>query len=310
MDRFTRLTVALLVSLAATAAATYYAGDFEELGTSARAIGMGGAVVATATGPAAIYYNPALASRQERTSLLFLHSEDFSGLLHHNYLGASFGSRTQSFGFAVLHNGIPGIKLTTVPDTTRPPGENNRPYVEQVVSANQFVGYVNWSRMLSPVIAVGANVKLIYQDIGVGSCFGMGVDAGLAVTPMQGLDIGLRARNLSTAPLFWSNGTRESVTPRLALGIDKTFEFGRDAVKLALEVEGIPEEMEFGHSMGVEYAFRKVLYGRLGLHHGNLCFGLGGRYKRFYVDYGYASGYASGSRELGSAQQFSGGVEF
>jgi len=73
--------IALLAALAATAFATKYAGDFEELGTSARAIGMGGAVVAAASDPSAIYYNPSRPSGFERTSVLFLHSEDFSGLV-------------------------------------------------------------------------------------------------------------------------------------------------------------------------------------------------------------------------------------
>jgi hypothetical protein len=292
------------------ARATDYAGDFEELGTSARAIGMGGAVVATLAGPAAIYYNPARSGRNEGTGLLFLHSEDFSGLVQHNYLGATFSARLQSFGVALLHNGIPGIKLTALPDSTLPPGENNRPYVERVVSANQLVGYVNYSRILSPLVALGANAKLIYQDIGVGSCFGMGLDLGIALTPVTDLDVGLRLRNISTSPLFWTSGTRESILPRAALGVDKTFRFGRDAIKLALEVSAIPEQLEFAHSLGVEYSFRDALFARLGMHEGNLTFGLGGRYRRFYVDYGYTSGYAAGSRELGSAQQFSGGVEF
>jgi hypothetical protein len=303
------VALALLAGLF-PARATEYSGDFEELGTSARAIGMGGAVVATLAGPAAIYYNPARAGLSEGTGLLFLHSEDFSGLVQHNFLGASFASRLQSFGVAVLHNGVPGIKLTALPDTTLPPGENNRPYVERIVSANQLVGYFNYARILTPLVALGANAKLIYQDLGVGSCFGMGLDLGLALTPVPGLDIGLRVRNISTSPLFWTTGTRESILPRAALGVDKTFRFGRDALKLALEVNAIPEDLAFGHNLGVEYSFRDALYGRVGMHEGNLTFGLGGRYRRFYVDYGYTSGYAAGSRELGSAQQFSGGVEF
>ncbi|MBN2537488.1 hypothetical protein JXB37_04325 [candidate division WOR-3 bacterium] len=308
--RQTPLLLLGLFALTLPAPATDYAGDFEELGTSARAIGMGGAVVAGLAGPAAIYYNPALAGRNEGTGLLFLHSEDFTGLVQHNFLGASFSSRLQSFGVAVLHNGVPGIKLTALPDTTLPPGENNRPYVERIVSANQLVGYFNYARILSPLVALGANAKVIYQDLGVGSCFGMGLDLGLALTPVSDLCVGLRVRNASTSPLFWTTGTREQVLPRVALGVDKTFRLGRDALKLALEVSAITENLELGHNLGVEYSFRNALYGRVGMHQGNLTFGLGGRYRRFYVDYGYASGYAAGSRELGSAQQFSGGVEF
>jgi len=303
-------TTALLAALAAIALATRYAGDFEELGTSARAIGMGGAVVAAAADPSAIYYNPSRTSGFARTSVLFLHSEDFSGLVNHNYLGASFHSPLQSVGFAVLQNGVPGIPLTALPDSTKEVGEDNRPYVLRYVSANQVVGYVNYARTLSPYVALGGNAKIIYHDLGVGSAFGMGLDLGATITPMADLDIGLRVRNASTSPLFWDTGTRELVTPSGALGLAKTFRLSRDRLTLALEAEGNTDELKFTPNFGVEYGFREVLYGRLGVYRSNFSLGLGLRIKRFHVDYGYAQGAAPDARDLGSPQQLSGGFEF
>jgi len=302
--------IALLTTLAATAVATRYADDFEELGTSARAIGMGGAVVAAAADPSAIYYNPSRPSGFSRASVLFLHSEDFSGLVKHNYLGISFHSPLQSVGFAVLQNGVPNIPVTTVPDTTQPSGPNNRPYVLRYVSATDVVGYVNYARTLSPYASIGGNAKIIYEDLGVGSAFGMGVDVGATVTPMTDLDIGLRVRNASTSPLFWDTGTRELVMPRGALGLAKSFRMSRDRLTLAFEAEANVEGLEFTPNYGIEYGFRNVLFGRLGVYRGNFTFGVGLRIKRFHVDYGYASGVASDARDLGSPQQVSGGFEF
>jgi len=304
------LAALLAIGLLLPASATKYSGDFEELGTSARAIGMGGAVVSSATGPAAIYYNPALAAYGRSSQVLFLHSEDFSGLVRHNFLGLSLRSGLSSFGVAVLHNGIPGIKITALPDSTQPPGENNRPFVKETVSANQVVTYLNYGAVLSPALTIGGNAKVIYQALGPGSCFGMGLDLGLLVSPGAGIDVGLRLRNASTSPLFWSTGTRELILPRACLGLSKDIALGRDGLLLAFETEADPEEQSLYYSLGMEYSFRNALFARLGLHRGNLTFGLGGRLKRFYVDYGYSSGYAPGSRELGSAQQVSGGIEF
>jgi hypothetical protein len=302
--------LALLAALATAAFATRYAGDFEELGTSARAIGMGGAVVAAASDPSAIYYNPSRPSSFERTSVLFLHSEELSGMVQHNYLGVSFHSPLQSVGFAVLHNGIPNIKLTALPDTTDSVGPNNRPYVVREVAATQVVGYVNYARTLSPYVAVGGNVKVIYHDLGVGSAFGMGLDLGATLTPMADLDVGLRVRNASTSPLYWDTGTRELVTPRAALGLAKTFRMTRDRLTLAFETEANLEGLEFTPNYGVEYGFHDVLYGRLGVYRGNFSFGVGLRIKRFHVDYGYAAGIAPDARDLGSPQLVSGGFEF
>ncbi len=309
---FSRLAVVVfLVAFdPSRAVATRYAGDFELLGTSARVTGMGGTAVAAAADASAVYYNPSRCAGFGRSFATFLHSSDFSGLVRHNYLGVVFGTRNQSLGAAVLHNGIPGIKLTALPNETLPPGENNWPYVYRTVSANQFVGYVSFARALSPFLALGGNVKLIYHDIAVGRCFGMGLDLGATVTPTVGLELGLCVRNASTSPLFWTGGTREYIEPAAALGLAKTFTFARDRLTLAVESEAGFEPSFRLPNYGLEYSFRDVLFGRLGAYHGNLAFGLGLRFGRFHIDYGYASGVAPGARDLGSPQQISGGIEF
>jgi hypothetical protein len=307
----TALLVLTSVFPSGFALATNYAGDFEELGTSARAIGIGGAAVAFLTDPSAIYYNPSLSSRSLRPAALLMHSEDFAGLLQHNFLAVTIPSARQALGIAILHNGIPGIKLTRLPVETLPPGENNRPYVWRTVSATQLVAYINYARAVSPWLAAGGNAKVIYQDLGgTGACFGMGLDLGLTVTPLTDLDVGLRVRNASTSPLFWDTGTLEYIFPRCALGLARTMRLGRDRLALAIETEADLQDWSLQPNLGIEYGFRQVLYGRLGFYRGNFAFGLGLHLKRFHIEYGYASGAAPGARELGSPQQLSGGVEF
>ena len=98
--------------------------------------------------------------------------------------------------------------------------------------------------------------------------------------------------------------------PRGALGLAKSFRMSRDRLTLAFEAEANVEGLEFTPNYGIEYGFRNVLFGRLGVYRGNFTFGVGLRIKRFHVDYGYASGVASDARDLGSPQQVSGGFEF
>ncbi len=306
-----KTTLVILLLLYFTARATRYAGDFEELGTSARALGMGGAVVATPYDPAAIYYNPSFTPHLQRRSVMLMHSEDFSGLVKHNFLGAVFPERHQALGIALLHNGIPDIKLTRLPNPDSPPGENNRPFVYKTTTANQLVMYLNYARVLSPLLTIGGNTKLIYQDLAqTGYCLGMGIDFGITVFPLNDLSVGCRVRNLSTSPLFWSTGTRELITPRMAIGLAKNISFGTNRLRLAIETEISFEEQSLLTNLGAEYSFRNFIFARVGLYRNNLSLGVGIKFKRFHLDYAFASGAAPDARDLGIPQQISGGVEF
>ncbi len=308
---YLKTPLALVLLLYFSAQATKYAGDFEELGTSARALGMGGAVVAAANDPSAIYYNPAFTAHLLRRSALLMHAEDFSGLIKHNFLGTVFPDRRQAFGIALLHNGIPDIKLTTLPKPDSPPSENNRPFVYKTVSATQLIGYFNYARMVSPVFTLGGNTKIIYQDLGgTATCFGMGIDLGINISPLHDFNIGWRIRNLSTSPLFWDTGTRELITPRIAIGFAKNFTFGANRLRLAMETEMSLEEKNLLTNFGTEYSFRDLLFARLGFYRNNLSIGIGIKFKSFHIDYAFATGAAPDARDLGTPQHISGGVEF
>jgi hypothetical protein len=294
--------------------ATKYAGDFEELGVSARAIGLGGAYVAVTSDPSAIYYNPANSVLTKDYSVLLMHAESFGGMVKNNYLGIVLPTRKQSFGLGILNNDVPAIKLTTLPDTTQPPSDSNQPILDRQINAAQWVFYFNYSHRLSSILHLGINTKLIYQTYGIASCFGMGIDLGGSVALADGLELGLRIRNLTSSPLFWDNKTRESISPRIALGLARTFNFGRDHLLLSAELENNSDagldNLQFSENFGIEYSIKQVLAARLGLYHRLITLGLGINYKRLFIDYAYQTGYFNQSRDLGSSQKISGGLKF
>jgi hypothetical protein len=300
--------------LSRLAFATKYAGDFEELGVSARAVGLGGAYTAVTSDPSAIYYNPANSVLMKGYSVLLMHAESFGGMVKNNYLGIVLPSSRQSFGLGILNNGIPGIKLTRLPDTTQPVSDSNQPILDRTVNAAHWVFYLNFARQLSSLFQIGVNAKMIYQTYGIASCFGMGIDLGGSVNLTEGLELGLRIRNLTSSPLFWDNKTNEKINPRAALGLARTFNFGRDHLLLTGELEansdGGLNHLQLGDNFGLEYSIKQILAARLGLYHQLITLGLGINYKRFFIDYAYQTGYFNQSRDLGSSQKISGGLKF
>lgn len=306
-----RLIPILLVPLIVVAG-TKYAGEFEELGVSARTWGLGGTSVASPFDPSTIYYNPAGIAFVPRSAFL-MHQENYRGMVKNDFAGISIPARPSAFGVGVYHTGVSNIVLTTLPDTLAPPSDTNPPESTGVTSAADWIVYLNYARTLAPNLAWGGNAKIIYRTLGPASAFGMGIDAGLLFKSL--VDIGVRVRNVSTSPLFWSTGTRELILPRAALGLSKVFHHDVHRFRLSLEQELQFEGMEetalhhFGplsleENFGFEYSYRELLAGRIGFYKHRLCFGLGGRYRNFNLDYAYESFI------LGANHRISGGIVF
>lgn len=320
--------IVVLLGAATPGHSTRYAGDFEELGVSARAVGMGSAFVAQGVDPAALYYNPAAPAMIGQRGAMLMHAENFGGLVKNDFASVVLPSAKQTFGLGVLHNGVSGIKLTMLPRPDLPVGEEyadttvtgsdttvvtkvNAPQESTVVSAADWVAYFNYARPISEHFLVGGNAKLIYRTTGASTCFGLGVDLGALVVLTRDLNVGLRVRNLTTSPLFWDTKTRESMDPRPVLGITKGFGLGKDhRFSISAEVEGNFEGLPIEQNLGAEYRFKNMLSGRIGFRRGNLTLGLGGEYKRFFLDYAYETAAYAESRDLPSTQKIAGGIQF
>ncbi len=329
MRKFSLASLLAVAVMLSVAQATKYAGDFEELGVSARSVAMGSALVATGADPAALYYNPSASVLLPRRDVMLMHAENFGGLVKNDFATVALPSDKSCLGFGLLHNGVSGIKLTKLLNDSLPLGAEfvdttfsntgdtlidtviNVPVVSKTVSAADWVFYFNYARQLSSHFLVGGNAKLIYRTTGVSTCFGMGLDAGATLILVKDFNVGLRVRNISTAPLFWDTKTRESVMPRVALGTSKAFGLGRkDKLLLSVEGEGNFEGLPIEENVGLEYQFHDVLFGRLGFHRGNFTMGLGGQYKQFFLDYAFESAAYSDARDLPASQKIAGGIRF
>jgi len=288
--------------------ATRYAGDFEELGASARAFGLGGAFTASVNDPSAIYYNPAMTTQTKTPQVLFLHSENLGGVVKNNFLSFIKPQAEQSFGVAILFNRIPDIKITKLPYPDLPPSDTNQPYVDRIVDASDWICYLNYSRMINSNLSLGGNFKAIYRSLGIGSGFGMGIDLAAAMFLPQDFKIGAKITNLTTSPLFWSTSTREQILPKIVIGLAKTFNVKTSSVLFAADFETNFDDLNMSTNLGFEYLYKNTLGIRFGMYHWNPTFGVGFAIKRFFLDYAYLSRY--NDEDLGASQKFSGGVRF
>ncbi len=266
--------------------ATKYAGEFQDLGVGARSCAMGGAGVVQSVDPSVLYFNPA-ASYYTARSLLIMHAENFAGLVKNDFAGIVFSRLNSTFGGAIQYLAVDGIKLTRLPDSNSPVGNNNRPIAYDTAGTKDIVLYINGARG-NRHLALGVNIKVFYRDLSVITGAGGGMDFG-AVVRNHHFRFGISLRDFVLAPIIWSNGTRETIATKLTAGVASIVPIEKFNSKINLEIDFIKYfDIEgFDLNAGIEFAFRSLVYARAGSNGGRFTIGAGIGYRRFYLDYAF-----------------------
>jgi len=300
------ITILLVVFSAGTGDASKYAGDFQELGVGARALGMATAFVAQSADPFSLYYNPAGTALLDRRSVCFMHAENFGGVVKNDYLSFLIPGSNGAVGAAYYYLGVSNIKLTRLADTLRELSETNRPVPYDTVSASDHLLFLNYSKGRGR-ISYGANLKLYYRNLAVIKGFGGGLDVGL-----QGhfdyFDLGLAIRDVVLSPVIWDNGYREQILPRLALGLAPQFEIHTWKSTFRFEfdlVKRFDNGRRFEQNLGMELAYNRGLFMRFGLEELRPTLGLGIKWRGLALDYAFVY-----HPELSSSNKISAGVSF
>lgn len=166
------------------------AAPFLGIGPSPRAIGMGGAFVAVANDPSALYWNPAGISRNARTEVLVEHTNYLIGTSYNYFAGVVALDQDNAIGVSVTNLAYGTDIVTTVdfPDGT---GET--------WSASDWALGVSYSRNLTDRFSIGGSAKMIMQKIWRESATGFALDAGLLyITSFNDLKIGMNIANFGT----------------------------------------------------------------------------------------------------------------
>lgn len=283
---------------------TKYAGEFQELQVGARACAMGGTGIAQFVDPTVIYFNPA-GSFFTMGGLHIMHAENFAGIVKNDFGAVILPKGNMSFGAGIQYVSVSGIKLTTLPDTTLPPGNENQPLPYDTVGTSDFLVYINGAKG-NEKIALGANIKIFYRNLNVLTGYGGGLDLGIAVN-LDYLKFGIVVRDFILSPLIWNNGSKETILPKISLGIAPSISLEKIHSAIMIEADFVKhlDINGFTVNLGFEYAYKNLIFGRAGIYNGEYTFGIGLRYKKFSLDYALVQ-----HSELKNSNKFSAGLQF
>jgi hypothetical protein len=136
--------------------------------------------------------------------------------------------------------------------------------------------------------------------------FGGGLDLGLLLN-MKYLKVGCAVRDFILSPLMWSNGTKETIFPKISFGVAPVVPIEKMNSVITLECDFVKSfDIEgFNVNLGFEYAYKNFVFGRIGVYKGDYTLGVGLRYKGFGLDYALVT-----HSELQNSNKFSAGLQF
>lgn len=202
------LSFSVLFSFAAKAQFRKYSNEFLNIGAGARALGMGGANMATSTGSTAGYWNPArLSTVQDNPNVSLMHAEYFAGIGKYDYGSIAFplNGNMRTLGVSLMRFGVDDIPNTLY--LVEPDGSVNYNNIETFSSAD-YALLVSLSQVVKEyddyTLSVGGNVKIIHRQVGsFAKAWGFGIDAGVHLTSGN-WRLGAVLRDVTTTFNTWS----------------------------------------------------------------------------------------------------------
>ena len=281
--------------------AAKYAGDPYSLGVGARALALGGAVIAGPFDGTAAYWNPAGMSRLRDRQVVAMHAETFGSLLNHDFVAftstkSDSSSKINAYGFYLYYLGGGGVKLTAL-------GENQRPYVLREESHADLLLAGAVSGKLGARMNYGITARVIYRDLSTESGVGLSADAGILWRARPYATFGLTVTDITTGFIRYSGNTfgtahTESIYPTVKPGIMVARHYrdftGHLLMSGDLKFENLKNSAQYWAGAlsldmhyGLEIGYRELLFGRAGFDIGKFTTGVGINFRAFTFDFAY-----------------------
>jgi hypothetical protein len=299
MRNFFAVTCLLLLNSSLQAQFRKYSNEFLNIGAGARALGMGGANVASASGSTAGYWNPSrLTSVKDNPNLSLMHTEYFSGIGKYDYASIALpvNDNKRTIGFSLMRFAVDDIPNTLY--LVEPDGSVNYNNIETFSSAD-YALLVSMAQNIKETddysLSFGGNVKVIHRQVGsFAKAWGFGIDAGIHLRK-NNWQLGAVLRDVTTTFNAWSfsfterekqvlyltkndipEQSTELTAPRLLIGAAYDFHFNKS---LKLSAEAMLETTFDGKRntiirsdfasidprIGLEFGFKNLLFIRAGI---------------------------------------------
>lgn len=263
--------------------------SFLQLGVTAREQALANAGTASAQSAAATYYNPALLPFSERSHILF--SQSFWLLdTYASYAAASFNYRQSALGVSLFWLTVNDIPIRTRP-TLMPEG---------TFAAHNLVASLAYSRNLTDNFAIALTGKFLFERIFIDDATGFAFDLSGLFRPLPELTIGAALQNLGAMNALASEATRLPTLLRFGAAYQLRFSSLESTALLEANLVSVFSDAT-QLSLGAEFAFRELLWLRVGTMVGNAArtfsAGLGIKWSSFTFDYAFIPF----SSQLGSA---------
>jgi len=296
-----------------------YVAEFLEVGVGVRAAGMGEAYCAAGEDASAFWWNPAAPAGHITPQLYMMHSALYANMyqldalayrdkLWGTYLAVSLLRLatdnipfTRSDGFYDYGpDGVPGTGDEGEGNGVWDPGEPVDATAIDMKSEGDYSILIGAAIPISKNLAWGISGKILRQNIGGYTNFGIGADLGFRYKLSERLKFGLTVLDITGTHLKWSTGYSESKLPSLRLGSVYTIPVWKNKIDmlasgdLEMRFEGASESALIGIDpismdthLGVEFSFWKHFFTRLGLDRTDFTAGAGLKIARFQVDYAF-----------------------